>query len=186
MEIFYIEIPIFSNSFEWFCTTKIIFIFYHETFVFYFLLNYRFLFILLGPLGKGQQYHEIGRSIATLMTDEVFIQVYWEHFPPLGTPNFWGSCIYDNLLWISVLCIESSFYVFTSKFPLEKICSKGVINSQTWINTWKPCILKTICYLVTFRIYLLIFFLYVLPQWGLLLILLQISFWANTLFWKNV
>lgn len=31
----------------------------------------RFLFILLGPLGKGPQYHEIGRSIATLMTDEV-------------------------------------------------------------------------------------------------------------------
>uniref|UniRef100_A0A8C1N7A3 Anion exchange protein n=1 Tax=Cyprinus carpio TaxID=7962 RepID=A0A8C1N7A3_CYPCA len=30
----------------------------------------RFLFILLGPLGKGPQYHEIGRSIATLMTDE--------------------------------------------------------------------------------------------------------------------
>ncbi|KAK1336932.1 hypothetical protein QTO34_002970, partial [Cnephaeus nilssonii] len=44
----------------------------------------RFLFILLGPLGKGQQYHEIGRSIATLMTDEVFIQVHWEHFWPLG------------------------------------------------------------------------------------------------------
>jgi len=32
---------------------------------------HRFLFILLGPLGKGPQYHEIGRSIATLMTDEV-------------------------------------------------------------------------------------------------------------------
>lgn len=31
----------------------------------------RFLFILLGPMGKGPQYHEIGRSIATLMTDEV-------------------------------------------------------------------------------------------------------------------
>uniref|UniRef100_A0A8C2E7Q4 Anion exchange protein n=1 Tax=Cyprinus carpio TaxID=7962 RepID=A0A8C2E7Q4_CYPCA len=30
----------------------------------------RFLFILLGPMGKGPQYHEIGRSIATLMTDE--------------------------------------------------------------------------------------------------------------------
>uniref|UniRef100_A0AAQ5ZHX8 Anion exchange protein n=1 Tax=Amphiprion ocellaris TaxID=80972 RepID=A0AAQ5ZHX8_AMPOC len=30
----------------------------------------RFLFILLGPLGRGPQYHEIGRSIATLMTDE--------------------------------------------------------------------------------------------------------------------
>lgn len=31
----------------------------------------RFLFILLGPVGKGQQYHEIGRSMATIMTDEV-------------------------------------------------------------------------------------------------------------------
>ncbi|XP_049639320.1 electroneutral sodium bicarbonate exchanger 1 isoform X3 [Suncus etruscus] len=30
----------------------------------------RFLFILLGPVGKGQQYHEIGRSMATIMTDE--------------------------------------------------------------------------------------------------------------------
>lgn len=34
----------------------------------------RFLFILLGPLGRGPQYHEIGRSIGTLMTDEVRIQ----------------------------------------------------------------------------------------------------------------
>lgn len=31
----------------------------------------RFLFLLLGPHGKGPQYHEIGRSMATLMTDEV-------------------------------------------------------------------------------------------------------------------
>uniref|UniRef100_A0A8C7YSU6 Anion exchange protein n=1 Tax=Oryzias sinensis TaxID=183150 RepID=A0A8C7YSU6_9TELE len=31
----------------------------------------RFLFILLGPFGRAAQYHEIGRSIATLMTDEV-------------------------------------------------------------------------------------------------------------------
>lgn len=36
----------------------------------------RFLFILLGPLGKGPQYHEIGRSIATLMTDEVKLSVH--------------------------------------------------------------------------------------------------------------
>jgi len=36
------------------------------------------LFILLGPLGKGQQYHEIGRSIATLMTDEVFHDVAYK------------------------------------------------------------------------------------------------------------
>lgn len=32
---------------------------------------FRFLFILLGPSGRGPQYHEIGRSMATLMTDEV-------------------------------------------------------------------------------------------------------------------
>uniref|UniRef100_A0A8C5I5M8 Anion exchange protein n=1 Tax=Gouania willdenowi TaxID=441366 RepID=A0A8C5I5M8_GOUWI len=38
----------------------------------------RFLFILLGPLGKGPQYHEIGRSIATLMTDEVFHDVAYK------------------------------------------------------------------------------------------------------------
>ncbi|XP_062908397.1 sodium-driven chloride bicarbonate exchanger-like isoform X2 [Mobula hypostoma] len=38
----------------------------------------RFLFILLGPLGKGPQYHEIGRSIATLMSDEVFHDVAYK------------------------------------------------------------------------------------------------------------
>ncbi|KAG9340881.1 hypothetical protein JZ751_020074 [Albula glossodonta] len=38
----------------------------------------RFLFILLGPFGKGPQYHEIGRSIATLMTDEVFHDVAYK------------------------------------------------------------------------------------------------------------
>lgn len=31
----------------------------------------RFLFVLLGPEGKAHQYHEIGRSMATIMTDEV-------------------------------------------------------------------------------------------------------------------
>uniref|UniRef100_A0A3Q2CRM4 Sodium bicarbonate cotransporter 3-like n=1 Tax=Cyprinodon variegatus TaxID=28743 RepID=A0A3Q2CRM4_CYPVA len=38
----------------------------------------RFLFLLLGPFGKGLQYHEIGRSIATLMTDEVFHDVAYK------------------------------------------------------------------------------------------------------------
>ena len=31
----------------------------------------RFLFILLGPKGNQERYHEIGRAIATLMADEV-------------------------------------------------------------------------------------------------------------------
>ncbi|XP_063308264.1 sodium bicarbonate cotransporter 3 isoform X2 [Pelobates fuscus] len=38
----------------------------------------RFLFILLGPTGKAAQYHEIGRSIATLMTDEIFHDVAYK------------------------------------------------------------------------------------------------------------
>ncbi|KAI7807138.1 sodium bicarbonate cotransporter 3 isoform X2 [Triplophysa rosa] len=38
----------------------------------------RFLFLLLGPFGKGAQYHEIGRSIATLMTDEIFHDVAYK------------------------------------------------------------------------------------------------------------
>ncbi|XP_078711605.1 sodium bicarbonate cotransporter 3-like isoform X3 [Lampetra fluviatilis] len=38
----------------------------------------RFLFFLLGPPGKAQQYHEIGRSIATLMADEIFHDVAYK------------------------------------------------------------------------------------------------------------
>ncbi|XP_067385942.1 electroneutral sodium bicarbonate exchanger 1 isoform X1 [Emydura macquarii macquarii] len=38
----------------------------------------RFLFILLGPEGKAHQYHEIGRSMATLMTDEIFHDVAYK------------------------------------------------------------------------------------------------------------
>ncbi|XP_058867327.1 electroneutral sodium bicarbonate exchanger 1-like isoform X1 [Acipenser ruthenus] len=38
----------------------------------------RFLFILLGPNGKAQQYHEIGRSMATIMTDEIFHDVAYK------------------------------------------------------------------------------------------------------------
>ena len=31
----------------------------------------RFIFLLLGPTGNTNKFHEIGRSIATLMSDEV-------------------------------------------------------------------------------------------------------------------
>lgn len=31
----------------------------------------RFIFVLLGPLGNRARYHEVGRSIATLMSDPV-------------------------------------------------------------------------------------------------------------------
>ena len=35
----------------------------------------RFLFIILGPKGNISKYHEIGRSVATLMSDEVIIWI---------------------------------------------------------------------------------------------------------------
>lgn len=38
----------------------------------------RFVFILLGPRGRKQQYHEVGRSIATLMADEIFHEVAYK------------------------------------------------------------------------------------------------------------
>ncbi|NXI48239.1 S4A8 protein, partial [Galbula dea] len=38
----------------------------------------RFLFVLLGPEGKAQEYHEIGRCMATIMMDEVFQEVAYK------------------------------------------------------------------------------------------------------------
>lgn len=35
----------------------------------------RFLFILLGPVGSHDSFHEIGRAMATLMSDEIFHEV---------------------------------------------------------------------------------------------------------------
>ena len=37
----------------------------------------RFLFILLGPTGNISKYHEIGRSISTLMSDEVTVIMFF-------------------------------------------------------------------------------------------------------------
>jgi len=38
----------------------------------------RFMFVLLGPFGGIQRYHEIGRSVATVMSDEVFHDVAYK------------------------------------------------------------------------------------------------------------
>ncbi|XP_030830414.1 LOW QUALITY PROTEIN: electrogenic sodium bicarbonate cotransporter 1 [Strongylocentrotus purpuratus] len=38
----------------------------------------RFLFILLGPVGETKRYHEIGRCVATLMSDKVFHDVAYK------------------------------------------------------------------------------------------------------------
>lgn len=37
--------------------------------------GFRFLFILLGPVGSHGSFHEIGRAMATLMSDEIFHEV---------------------------------------------------------------------------------------------------------------
>ncbi|KAM4747542.1 LOW QUALITY PROTEIN: electrogenic sodium bicarbonate cotransporter 1-like [Rhinophrynus dorsalis] len=38
----------------------------------------RFVFILLGPINKMKAYHEIGRAIATLLTDEIFQKIAYK------------------------------------------------------------------------------------------------------------
>ncbi|XP_039182023.1 anion exchange protein 4 isoform X2 [Crotalus tigris] len=38
----------------------------------------RFLFILLGPRARLKAYHEIGRAMATLLTDELFQKIAWK------------------------------------------------------------------------------------------------------------
>ena len=37
----------------------------------------RFLFVLLGPPSTSMDYHQIGRSISTLMSDKVWILVFF-------------------------------------------------------------------------------------------------------------
>ena len=62
----------------------------------------RFLFILLGPKGKAKSYHEIGRAIATLMSDEV------------GNRE-------DGDLWMSFLCPHTVSWL--SQFLELELCS---------------------------------------------------------------
>lgn len=52
----------------------------------------KFMFVLLGPVGNQSRYHEIGRSIATLMTDEVRKLL---HFLPIFITfrTLWVGCL---------------------------------------------------------------------------------------------
>lgn len=40
----------------------------------------RFIFLMLGPPGTPGRYHEVGRAIATLMSDEVFLTFFLTSF----------------------------------------------------------------------------------------------------------
>lgn len=44
----------------------------------------RFLFILLGPKGNHERYHQVGRAIATLMADEVIIAYHLVSIVPVA------------------------------------------------------------------------------------------------------
>lgn len=68
-------------------------------------LAFRFLFILLGPFGRAPQYHEIGRSMATLMTDEVMRRVSCPHLH-FGL-QFCFSFLFPPLNVNQALCINS-------------------------------------------------------------------------------
>lgn len=52
----------------------------------------RFIFILLGPKGNQERFHEIGRSIATLMSDEVSERERVHTF--LRENNIMSVCMY--------------------------------------------------------------------------------------------
>lgn len=88
------------------------------------------------------------------MTDEVFIQVHWEHFPLLGTPNFWSSVFMTVYCESDFSVLNSPLNVFTIKFPLEKFVQRG--NKFTHMNILKPYTLKNLLF-SEFRVYLLIF-----------------------------
>ena len=47
----------------------------------------RFLFLLLGPDEENMNYHEVGRSIGTLMSDKIFLESAYEAQVCYGTCN---------------------------------------------------------------------------------------------------
>lgn len=49
----------------------------------------RFIFVLLGPIGEAMRYHEIGRAMATLLSDEV--------------------CFYCNF-FVYIICLKNQNY----------------------------------------------------------------------------
>lgn len=84
-------------SFKWFCSI------------------YRFLFILLGPKGKAKSYHEIGRAIATLMSDEVGLAMNTHRLycVLMLTLKLWYPNVYLVLIQVKGCIHEISFLPFT-------------------------------------------------------------------------
>lgn len=66
----------------------------------YFFLCYRFIFILLGPEKGGMDYHEVGRSLSTLMSNQVsWLRVSYQ---------LTGCIMSDQISWLGVSCLTRS------------------------------------------------------------------------------
>ena len=77
----------------------------------------RFIFLLLGPTGHGQQYKEIGRAISTLMADEVNCwewveRIKWFSWKKkvlfcFNFQEFFKVYLLRKCCWVSIVCIVS-------------------------------------------------------------------------------
>uniref|UniRef100_A0A8C7F2H1 Anion exchange protein n=2 Tax=Oncorhynchus TaxID=8016 RepID=A0A8C7F2H1_ONCKI len=96
----------------------------------------RFLFILLGPKGKAKSYHEIGRAIATLMSDEVFHDIAYKARDRedllAGIDEFLDEVIVlPPGEWDPAIRIEPPKSVPSADKRLASICDSGQMNGNT-------------------------------------------------------
>ena len=68
----------------------------------------KFIFVILGPMGNGAHFHEIGRSIATLFSDEVSIVIMYHSrilcnvIPPVIRPEVSIVIMYHSRILCNV------------------------------------------------------------------------------------
>ena len=82
----------------------------------------KFLFFLLGPMGQQSRHHEIGRSIATLMSDEVIRHacrmvdwnVNYDMSRRVGKPTIY-TCENQDADQVAVIAKLISAFVFTTQ-----------------------------------------------------------------------
>ncbi|KAH3708278.1 hypothetical protein DPMN_067725 [Dreissena polymorpha] len=68
----------------------------------------KFVFVLLGPTGNQSRYHEICRSIATLMTDEVCVWIFGCFAKSVSSQKVDNSC--SSILRAIALLFIFSFF----------------------------------------------------------------------------
>ena len=83
----------------------------------------RFIFIQLGPVGSQQRYHEVGRSIATLMSDEVICHFDCQMLFHTGTVIFLIISVDLSLASVKSRLVLPFWYRLTRVVP-----EKGQLN----------------------------------------------------------